>query len=107
MTTSPDQRRPPLLAAAFVLAHLGALVPWAAASGFDDHRLFTVEGPQPGASFGAAVASAGDVNGDGLPDLIVGAPGQDGVAGADCGAAFVFYGSATGLLRVAELERRG
>jgi len=49
-----------------------------------------------GTLFGASVASAGDVNGDGFADVIVGAPsfshGQDRE-----GRAYVYYGSAAGL----------
>ncbi len=40
---------------------------------------------------GWAVSSAGDVNGDGLYDVVVGAPGYDD-ASEDSGAAFLFYG---------------
>ncbi len=43
-----------------------------------------------GSSFGASVASAGDVNGDGFTDLVVGAPGAN--------AAFVFHGSSMGIV---------
>jgi hypothetical protein len=54
-------------------------------------------GGRPGATFGHAVAAAGDVNGDGYADVLVGAPqyvnGQDGE-----GAAFLFYGSPGGLI---------
>jgi len=46
--------------------------------------------------FGAAVAPAGDVNGDGYADLVVGAPSYDG-AHEDGGAAYLYLGSATGL----------
>jgi len=52
---------------------------------------------QPGAEFGHSVSTAGDVNGDGYGDVIVGADMWDGVAGPDVGAAFVFLGSPTGL----------
>lgn len=44
--------------------------------------------------FGWSVAPAGDVNGDGVPDLIVGAPAYDGVAGF-AGKAYLFYGPIT------------
>ncbi|MCB9689085.1 MAG: FG-GAP repeat protein [Alphaproteobacteria bacterium] len=50
---------------------------------------------QVGDDYGAAVASAGDVNGDGYDDLIVGAFGhQHGQVGE--GAAYVYLGSPTG-----------
>ena len=50
-----------------------------------------------GAKFGTSVAGAGDVNGDGYGDLIVGAPehSEGGIAGR--GLVEAFYGSSTGL----------
>jgi len=54
-------------------------------------------GDQLDSRFGFSVAGAGDVNGDGYGDVIVGAVGQDGPAGYDEGAAFVFHGSASGI----------
>ncbi|HOW51996.1 MAG TPA: integrin alpha [bacterium] len=55
-----------------------------------------IEPDQAGANFGAAVASAGDVNGDGYDDVIVGARSYDGNK-TDEGAAFFYRGSADGL----------
>jgi hypothetical protein len=52
---------------------------------------------QASAGFGIRVASAGDVNGDGYNDVIIGATAYDDGANADEGRAFVYYGSATGL----------
>ncbi|MBN1666920.1 MAG: FG-GAP repeat protein, partial [Anaerolineales bacterium] len=49
------------------------------------------------AYFGGAAESAGDVNGDGYDDLVVGAPGFDTVSHADQGMAMVYYGSPGGL----------
>jgi MYXO-CTERM domain-containing protein len=46
--------------------------------------------------FGYSVAGAGDVNGDGYADLVVGAALDDD-AGSNSGAAYVYYGSATGI----------
>jgi len=51
---------------------------------------------QAGSQFGFSVAPAGDVNGDGYGDVLVGAPGYDD-GQADEGAAFLFLGSAEGL----------
>ncbi|GAG53072.1 unnamed protein product, partial [marine sediment metagenome] len=49
-----------------------------------------------GDNAGASVSSAGDVNGDGFDDLIVGAPwGDDG--GSYAGEAYVVFGSGTGF----------
>jgi hypothetical protein len=50
------------------------------------------------AKFGEAVRSAGDVNGDGYEDVLVGALSYDqGVALFDEGGAWLYYGSSTGL----------
>ncbi|MBL4679593.1 MAG: FG-GAP repeat protein, partial [Pseudomonadales bacterium] len=56
---------------------------------------FTIQGDEVGDNAGFSVASAGDINGDGYADLIVGAPeGDDG--GADAGEAYVIYGGVFG-----------
>ncbi|MFO0558053.1 MAG: FG-GAP-like repeat-containing protein [Polyangiales bacterium] len=54
-------------------------------------------GATMGDGFGVSVASAGDVNGDGFSDVIVGAWSAARMAGPDAGSASVFHGSATGL----------
>ncbi|GGM84416.1 hypothetical protein GCM10010967_15330 [Dyadobacter beijingensis] len=51
---------------------------------------------QSNAWFGYSVSSAGDVNGDGYSDVIIGAPKYDN-GQTDEGAAFVFPGTAGGL----------
>jgi hypothetical protein len=56
-----------------------------------------LESDQANASLGQSVASAGDVNGDGYADVIVGAPKYDN-GESDEGAAFVFLGSASGIV---------
>jgi hypothetical protein len=51
-------------------------------------------GEAPGDAFGYAVASAGDANGDGYADIVVGAYGND-AGGSAAGRAYVFLGGAT------------
>ncbi len=57
---------------------------------------WTAEGNQAQAYFGYSVATAGDVNGDGFSDVIVGASLYDN-GQTDEGRAFVYQGSAAGL----------
>lgn len=57
---------------------------------------YRLEGATPGDPSGPVVAAAGDLNGDGLADLAIGAPGHDG-AGVDAGAVYVVYGSRDGV----------
>jgi FG-GAP repeat/FG-GAP-like repeat len=57
----------------------------------------------PNGSFGGSVRSAGDVNGDGYADLIVGA---ETLAG-DTGQAYVFLGGPTGISTSAALTLNG
>lgn len=49
-----------------------------------------------GDNFGASLALAGDVNGDGKPDLVVGAPRNDDSA-TDAGQAYLYFGGALPL----------
>lgn len=54
----------------------------------------TFSGSEAGATFGAALA-VGDLDGDGVPELVVGAPGTDGGSGDDdaAGAVLVYAGT--------------
>ena len=47
---------------------------------------------------GVSVSAAGDVNGDGFDDLLIGARGVDvGAGGAESGASYVLFGAASGF----------
>ncbi len=54
----------------------------------------TIVGASPTDSFGTSVSGAGDVNGDGFDDLIVGAPHADGGTSGG-GTSYVIFGSST------------
>lgn len=61
-------------------------------SGQFGKRIALLDGRAKGDAFGRALAPAGDVNADGVPDLLVGAPYVD-VAGLESGQAYVFSGA--------------
>jgi hypothetical protein len=58
---------------------------------------FAIRGVTTDAYVGTAVAGAGDVNGDGIDDVVVGATGANYGAGAFAGAGYVVFGSDAGL----------
>ncbi len=66
------------------------------AAGLSTNPAWTVQNNQPGAQFGNSVDTAGDVNGDGYADVIIGAPFYD-ASTTDAGRAVVYLGSASGL----------
>ena len=72
------------------------------ASGIGASPATTLSAPDAGA-FGTSIASAGDVNGDGFGDVIVGAPG----AASAFGAAYVYLGGASGLSTTPALTLTG
>lgn len=59
----------------------------------------TLELDQDYAGFGYSVASAGDINGDGFDDIVVGAVEYSNVQTLE-GGAFIFYGNSTDLTRL-------
>src|SRR5215510_7220937 len=71
-----------------------ALLTASSAYALSNATLLTLTGDAPGDFLGYSVASAGDVNGDGFSDVIVGAPDND-TGGQSAGAAYLYYGGPT------------
>ncbi|MFO1141769.1 MAG: integrin alpha [Amaricoccus sp.] len=63
----------------------------------DGHNGFRIEGAAAGDLAGFSVAGAGDVNGDGIGDVIVGARGADPDGRDAAGSSYVLFGSAAGF----------
>ncbi|MCX5801506.1 MAG: FG-GAP-like repeat-containing protein [Candidatus Eisenbacteria bacterium] len=73
-----------------------AYVYYGSAGGLAATAAWTAESDQANACFGYSVGTAGDVNGDGYSDVIVGAP-YYAAGQPNYGRAFVYLGSAGGL----------
>jgi len=73
-----------------------AFIYFGGAGVFDTTADAQLESNQVGAYLGLSVAGAGDVNGDGFADVIVGAPSYDNGQSEE-GAAFVYFGGAGGF----------
>ena len=58
---------------------------------------FVINGQSTSDFSGRSVASAGDVNGDGFDDLIVGAYGADPAGGSNAGKSYVVFGNSGGF----------
>ncbi len=79
-----------------------ALCPWAEAGA--QQLLFRFDGTRAEQGLGSAILGAGDLNGDGVPDIAVGAPNDDFAIGT----AFVYSGAkGSTLYQVFPLELRG
>jgi hypothetical protein len=67
---------------------------------------WTYSGGQAGALLGTSVSAAGDVNGDGRHDLLVGAPGHD-ADHEDEGAVLLFFGAEAGFATAPDWQALG
>ena len=77
------------------------------AAGLSNVPAWSFKGTQTGERVGDSAAYAGDVNGDGCADIIIGAPGYNAGELINAGRAFVFYGcraTSSGLNDIPEWE---
>jgi hypothetical protein len=75
-------------------------------SGLSTTQALTITSDQANAWLGYSVSSAGDVNGDGYSDVIIGAFGYDNGESNE-GKVYVYFGSASGLSATPEWTKEG
>ena len=66
-------------------------------SGLSAEPTWESSGEQDDAHYGTSVARAGDVNGDGFKDVVIGSPDHN-TANLDAGKAYLYFGCSVGLL---------
>lgn len=92
-----------VIGATSAAGNAGAVYVFSGATGAFIRRIV---GQAPGDRFGHSLASAGDINNDGVPDILVGADLND-TNGTDSGRAYVYSGANGALLRTYEAETPG
>ena len=80
-----------------VFGRSGGFASSMALSSLDGTTGFTLRGETNYDTFGVAVSSAGDLNGDGFDDVIVGAEGGDQTGGVNHGESYVIFGRSGGF----------
>ena len=70
----------------------------------DGRNGFRLDGGGLGADSGWSVSAAGDVNGDGFADVLIGAPGADLNGKVNSGSSYVVFGQASGFSAVMNLS---
>jgi Ca2+-binding RTX toxin-like protein len=77
-------------------------------SNLDGSDGFIIKGANPGDSSGTSVSNAGDINGDGIDDLVIGAPTADPNDELSAGESYVIFGKNnigdSGVLELSELN---
>ncbi|OYU11517.1 MAG: hypothetical protein CFE38_11490 [Comamonadaceae bacterium PBBC1] len=71
------------------------------------HGGFVINGQAASDESGLSVSAAGDVDGDGLMDLLVGAPNSDPTTGTNAGRSYVIFGSNHGILAMNKVDVLG
>jgi len=101
-----------IFAAGEVYVIFGRATPWPAAfdvRDLDGSNGFTLNGGEPNANAGVGLASAGDLDGDGIVDFVVGAPGAGPLGRDVAGSAYVVFGRPEfpAVIELAELGDAG
>ncbi|MDZ4831101.1 MAG: FG-GAP-like repeat-containing protein [Phycisphaerae bacterium] len=78
---------------------MGALTTAIAAAAFADTLTLNTTNPTGGGEYGDSVALIGDINGDGYPDAMVGAPDEDIVGTTEAGRVYIYSGKTGALIR--------